>query len=44
MPNCKIPLLLKRQEGLQNLEKKKDEQEKKQFKTGQADLEKELGF
>lgn len=36
--------LKKRAEALQNLEKKKDEQEKKQFKKGQADLEKELGF
>ncbi|NWF74755.1 MAG: hypothetical protein HXY51_17195 [Nitrospirae bacterium] len=36
--------LKKRQEALQNLEKKKDEQEKQQFKKGQADLEKELGF
>ena len=36
--------LKKRADTLQNLEKKKDEQEKKQFKKGQADLEKELGF
>jgi hypothetical protein len=36
--------LKKRVEALQNLEKKKDEQEKKNFKKGQADLEKELGF
>lgn len=36
--------LKKRAEALQNLEKKKDEQEKKNFKKGQADLEKELGF
>jgi hypothetical protein len=37
-------VLKKRAEALQNLEKKKDEQEKKNFKKGQADLEKELGF
>ena len=36
--------LKKRGEALQNLEKKKDAAEKKQFKKGQADLEKELGF
>jgi hypothetical protein len=36
--------LKKRAEALQNLEKKKDEQEKNNFKKGQADLEKELGF
>ena len=36
--------LKKRAEALQTLEKKKDEQEKKNFKKGQADLEKELGF
>jgi hypothetical protein len=36
--------LKKRGEALNNLIKKKDEQEKKQFKKGQADLEKELGF
>lgn len=34
----------KRGEALDNLIKKKDEQEKKNFKKGQADLEKELGF
>ena len=34
----------KRQEALEDLVKKKDEQEKKNFKKGQADLEKELGF
>jgi hypothetical protein len=34
----------KRQEALEALTKKKDEVEKKQFKKGQADLEKELGF
>lgn len=34
----------KRQEALDNLTKKKDAAEKKQFKKGQADLEKELGF
>lgn len=34
----------KRQEALEDLVKKKDEQEKKKFKKGQADLEKELGF
>jgi hypothetical protein len=36
--------LKKRADALQNLEKKKDEQEKSKFKKGQADLEKELGF
>ena len=36
--------LKKRTEALQNLEKKKDAAEKKQFKKGQADLEKELGL
>jgi transcription antitermination factor NusG len=36
--------LKKRADALQNLEKKKDEQEKNNFKKGQADLEKELGF
>lgn len=36
--------LQKRQEALEDLVKKKGEQEKKQFKKGQADLEKELGF
>ncbi|HKO30607.1 MAG TPA: HEAT repeat domain-containing protein [Nitrospiraceae bacterium] len=36
--------LQKRQEALEDLVKKKSEQEKKQFKKGQADLEKELGF
>lgn len=34
----------KRAEELHRLEKKKDEQEKKQFKKGQEDLEKALGF
>lgn len=34
----------KRGEALEDLVKKKDEQEKKNFKKGQADLEKELGF
>ena len=34
----------KRQDALEDLVKKKGEQEKKQFKKGQADLEKELGF
>ena len=34
----------KRQEALEDLVKKKDEAEKKKFKKGQADLEKELGF
>ena len=34
----------KRGEALDNLIKKKDEQEKSKFKKGQADLEKELGF
>lgn len=33
-----------REEALESLTKKKDEAEKKQFKKGQADLEKELGF
>ena len=37
-------LLNKRQETLDNLTKKKDTAEKKQFKKGQEDLEKELGF
>ena len=36
--------LKKRQEALEDLTKKKDATEKKQFKKGQADLEKELGF
>ena len=36
--------LKKRAEALESLTKKKDEQEKKNFKKGQADLEKELGF
>jgi len=36
--------LQKRQEALEDLVKKKGEQEKKQFKKGQADLEKKLGF
>ena len=36
--------LEKRAEALQTLEKKKSEQEKKNFNKGQADLEKELGF
>ena len=36
--------LKKRGEALEDLIKKKDEQEKKNFKKGQADLEKELGF
>jgi hypothetical protein len=36
--------LKKRAEALEALTKKKDEQEKKNFKKGQADLEKELGF
>jgi len=36
--------LNKRQEALEDLTKKKDATEKKQFKKGQADLEKELGF
>ena len=36
--------LKKRGEALEDLVKKKDEQEKKNFKRGQADLEKELGF
>lgn len=34
----------KRQEALDDLTKKKDAAEKKQFKKGQEDLEKELGF
>lgn len=34
----------KRQEALEALTKKKDEVEKNEFKKGQADLEKELGF
>ena len=34
----------KRAEELESLTKKKDETEKKQFKKGQSDLEKELGF
>jgi len=34
----------KRQEALEGLIKKKDEQDKSKFKKGQADLEKELGF
>jgi len=34
----------KRQEALEDLVKKKDDQEKKKFKKGQSDLEKELGF
>jgi hypothetical protein len=34
----------KREEALEALTKKKDEVEKKKFKKGQADLEKELGF
>ena len=34
----------KRQEALEDLVKKKDETEKKKFKKGQSDLEKELGF
>jgi HEAT repeat protein len=37
-------VLKKRGEALEDLVKKKDEQEKKNFKKGQADLEKELGF
>jgi hypothetical protein len=36
--------LKKRGEALEALTKKKDEVEKKKFKKGQADLEKELGF
>ena len=36
--------LKKREEALEALTKKKDEQEKSKFKKGQADLEKELGF
>jgi hypothetical protein len=36
--------LKKRAEALEDLVKKKDVQEKKKFKKGQADLEKELGF
>ena len=36
--------LKKRAEALESLTKKKDDQQKKQFKKGQADLEKELGF
>jgi HEAT repeat protein len=36
--------LKKREEALEALTKKKDETEKKKFKKGQADLEKELGF
>jgi len=36
--------LKKREEALEALTKKKDAAEKKQFKKGQADLEKELGF
>jgi HEAT repeat protein len=36
--------LKKREEALEALTKKKDEAEKKKFKKGQADLEKELGF
>ena len=36
--------LKKRAAELDALTKKKDEAEKKQFKKGQADLEKELGF
>ncbi len=36
--------LKKRAEALESLTKKKDEAEKKKFKKGQADLEKELGF
>lgn len=36
--------LNKRQEALEDLTKKKDAAEKKQFKKGQQDLEKELGF
>jgi len=36
--------LKKRAEALEALTKKKDEQEKNNFKKGQADLEKELGF
>ena len=34
----------KRQEALEGLVKKKDEQDKTKFKKGQADMEKELGF
>lgn len=34
----------KREEALEALTKKKDEVEKKKFKKGQSDLEKELGF
>src|SRR5206468_9813778 len=34
----------KRQEAMEDLVKKKDDPEKKKFKKGQADLEKELGF
>jgi hypothetical protein len=34
----------KRQEALEDLVKKKDDTEKKKFKKGQSDLEKELGF
>ena len=34
----------KKVEELDALTKKKDDAEKKQFKKGQADLEKELGF
>ncbi|HEY7531694.1 MAG TPA: HEAT repeat domain-containing protein [Nitrospiraceae bacterium] len=36
--------LKKRGEAMQDLMKKKDETEKKNFKKGQSDLEKELGF
>jgi hypothetical protein len=36
--------LKKRAEALESLTKKKDETEKKNFKKGQSELEKELGF
>ena len=42
--NKEAEALKKRDEALQDLVRKKDEQEKKKFKKGQADLERELGF
>jgi hypothetical protein len=44
MANKEEEELNKREEALESLTKKKDAAEKKQFKKGHADLEKELGF
>lgn len=42
--NKEAEVMKKRAEAVEALTKKKDEAEKKKFKKGQADLEKELGF